>query len=296
MAATRFARLMRHNHWCSLQQHAGLLVTLLVAGATAMPPSAQLAAELTGVKKGWVANTWDGSPGGVTNSSQWVPIAMDGFFVKENDGSLYGATMWDEGGHESSTWSADGDMLGALVDTHGWARGGGQDIAADDSFVYSSQRQAPCGDGLRQSLQDAAAPPCTWPGGPTRYPINQTWYTIRRYKNQRGYPADNISESGGVGMGYDWSMTVIATTPWSTTHKASDTSILTGLAVGGGIVAVRALLNNSHDHSSTVHWSCILSFAAERNVASTRYRTTRRRLECFISSTPERWRQKQSIQ
>lgn len=194
--------------------------------------------ELAGVTKGWVANTWDGSPGGVTNTSQWVPIAMDGFFVKENDGSLYGATMWDESGHESSTWSADGDMLGALVDTHGWARGGGQDIAADDSFVYSSQRQAPCGDGVSKSLENAATPSCTWPGGPTRYPINETWYTIRRYKNQPGYPADNVSESGGVGMGYDWSMTVIATTPWSTVHKASDTSVLTGVAVGGGIVAV----------------------------------------------------------
>ena len=202
--------------------------------------------ELTGVTKGWVANTWDGSPGGVTNSSQWVPIAMDGFFVKENDGSLYGATMWDEGGHESSTWSADGDMLGALVDTHGWARGGGQDIAADDNFVYSSQRQAPCGDGVSQSLEVAAPPgPCTWPGGPSRYPNNETWYTIRRYKNQPGYPADNVSESGGVGMGYDWSMTVIATTLWSTTHKASDTSILTGLAVGGGIVAVSLSLSLS---------------------------------------------------
>jgi hypothetical protein len=217
----------------------GLCVAMRQLGvsvAQVMPPDKD---ELAGVVKAWVGNTWDGAEGGVTNSSQWVPISMDGFFVKENDGSLYGATMWDEGGHESSTWSADGDMLGACVDTHGWARGGGQDITADDDFIYSSQRQAPCGDGVfvGNRLQRSAGP-CTWVGGATAYPDNKTWYTVRRYKNQPGYPADNVSKSGGAGVGYDSSMTVIATIPWDTAHKQSDTSILTGLAVGGGFVAV----------------------------------------------------------
>ena len=139
----------------------GVYVGRLVS-AQVMPPDKD---ELPGVVKGWVGNTWDGAEGGVTNQSQWVPISMDGFFVKEDDGSLYGATMWDEGGHESSAWSANGDMLGACVDTHGWARGGGQDIAADDQFVYSSQRQAPCGDGVSAG-DGLQAGPCTWVGGP----------------------------------------------------------------------------------------------------------------------------------
>jgi hypothetical protein len=103
-----------------------------------------------------------------------------------------------------------------MPDTHGWARGGGQDIAANSDFVFSSQMQAPCGDGVDVASDvhvDTNDKPCTWVQ-PTRYPVNETWHTVRRYKNMPGFPADNVSESGGIGMGYDWSMTVITTIPW----------------------------------------------------------------------------------
>ena len=136
--------------------------------------------------------------------------------IIRDDGTLYAATRWDEGGHEATKWSPDGHLLGGLPDTHGWARGGGQDITANSDFVFSSQMQAPCGDGVDAASDvyvDTNDKPCTWVQ-PTRYPVNETWHTVRRYKNMPGFPADNVSESGGIGMGYDWSMTVITTIPW----------------------------------------------------------------------------------
>jgi hypothetical protein len=60
---------------------------LVVTALSALARSSSISVHTTPAElpttKAWVANTWNGAPGGPTGQSQWVPIAMDGFFVKE---------------------------------------------------------------------------------------------------------------------------------------------------------------------------------------------------------------------
>ncbi|MBD2682081.1 MULTISPECIES: hypothetical protein [Nostoc] len=114
------------------------------------------------------------------------------------DGTVYTNSHWDEAGTEAGIYK-DGKIINALGDTHGWGRGGGKAVTANNKYIYIAMTQGSIGN----TKED--------------YPAEGTsWHSVRRY-DLSGKPAPFPG-----GRGWDKSMLIV-----------SNKSEVTGLAIVG---------------------------------------------------------------
>ncbi|PHK09294.1 NHL repeat-containing protein, partial [Nostoc linckia z13] len=112
------------------------------------------------------------------------------------DGTVYTNSHWDEAGTEAGIYK-DGKIISALSDTHGWGRGGGKAITANNKYIYLAMTQGSIGN----TKED--------------YPAEKTaWHSVRRY-DLSGKTAPFPG-----GRGWDKSMLIV-----------SNKSEVTGLAI-----------------------------------------------------------------
>ncbi len=143
---------------------------------------------VTSYKTSWIGNTFGGG-------DKWVQNNIEAMYVAPN-GKVYTNSIWDEAGREAGIYQ-DGDVIGALKDTHGWGRVGGKAITANSKYVYIAMQQGSVG----QIDKD--------------YPSEGTkWYCVRRY-DLAGEPAPFTA-----GRGWDKSMLIV-----------SNQNAVTGLAI-----------------------------------------------------------------
>ncbi len=171
-----------------------LLFTLAIAGVII---SVEMTADWTvnGVpantyQTSWIGNTFGGG-------KKWVQNNIETMYVASN-GTVYTNSFWDESGAEAGIYK-DGDVIGALNDTHGWSRGGGKAITANSKYIYMAMVQGAVGK-INQDYP----------------PDGTTWYCVRRY-DLSGKPTPFEK-----GRGWDKSMLIV-----------SNQSEVTGLATTG---------------------------------------------------------------
>ncbi len=112
------------------------------------------------------------------------------------DGTVYTNSHWDEAGTEAGIYK-DGKIISALSDTHGWGRGGGKAITANNKYIYLAMTQGSIGN----TKED--------------YPAEKiAWHSVRRY-DLSGKTAPFPG-----GRGWDKSMLIV-----------SNKSEVTGLAI-----------------------------------------------------------------
>ncbi|WGV23178.1 hypothetical protein [Halotia branconii] len=153
-------------------------------------------------KTSWIGNTFGGG-------KKWVQNNIETMYVAPN-GTVYTNSFWDEGGAEAGIYK-DGDVIGALNDTHGWSRGGGKAITANSKYVYMAMVQGTVGKINQDYPSDGT-----------------TWYCVRRY-DLSGKPAPFDK-----GRGWDQSMLIV-----------SNQSEVTGLATTGNELYVSDSATNS---------------------------------------------------
>ncbi len=137
--------------------------------------------------------SWFGNSGGT--QATHIMNGIDSLFVASN-GTLYGATFWEEGGSNVLVFSpTDGSVICLPVQsgTGSWKRESNGVATGDGTYVYISMKQGNGDDG-----------PVPNGFGGVRYPaVGQEWQTIRRYKLSDGYGATLTN-----GNGYDGSMLI----------------------------------------------------------------------------------------
>ncbi|MBW4612354.1 MAG: hypothetical protein KME21_03580 [Desmonostoc vinosum HA7617-LM4] len=152
-------------------------VTSLASNKTSQT-SNSLSGEQKSYKTSWIGNSFGGG-------KQWVQNNIEGMYVAA-DGTVYTNSHWDEGGSEAGRYK-DGNVIGALADTHGWGRTGGKAVTADSKYIYIAMIQGAIG----KTKED--------------YPLEDTiWYCVRRY-DLSGKPAPFPQ-----GRGWDQSMLIIS--------------------------------------------------------------------------------------
>ncbi|QLE56525.1 hypothetical protein [Nostoc sp. TCL26-01] len=155
---------------------------------------------ITTDKTSWIGNSFGGK--------KWVQNYVEAMYVAPN-GTVYTNSHWDEAGAEAAIYK-DGDVLGVLSDTHGWSRGGGKAVTANDKYIYIAISQGSVGK------IDKDYPP-----------EGTTWYCVRRY-DLAGKPAPFPS-----GRGWDQSMLITSTK-----------SEVTGLATVGNELYISDAVTN----------------------------------------------------
>lgn len=166
-----------------------LIVGIIIYGlVTIFFPSASVSKPY---RTSWIGNTFGGD--------KWVQNFIEAMYVMP-DGTVYTNSIWDEAGRQAGIYK-NGDAIGMLKELHGWGRGGGVAIAANDKYVYAAMTQGNEGGGLIGSAYP---------------PKGIDWYCVRRY-NLKGQPAPFRG-----GRGHDRSMLIVSTS-----------SPVTGLATAG---------------------------------------------------------------
>lgn len=112
----------------------------------------------------WIGNSFGGG-------EKWVQNEINGMYVAP-DGTVYTASNWDEGGHEFGIYK-NGEVVGAMRETHGWGTGGGFAITANDKYVFIAHVQGNEGGGLK---------------GEKYPPAGIEWYGVSR-RTKKGDPA-----------------------------------------------------------------------------------------------------------
>ncbi len=173
--------------------------------------------------------SWFGNSGGT--EANHIMQSVDSFFVS-NDGKLYGATYFEEGGSNVLVFSqTDGSILCRPYEsgTGSWGKQSQGVATGDGTYVYQAMSQDGGYDG---SVANGS--------GGVRYPATGSkWQVIRRYKLSDGYGA---SFTGGNGS--DGSYLVVAT---GSTAKA-----VVGLAVSNGeIYAADSQTNTIRVYNAT---------------------------------------------
>lgn len=147
----------------------------------------------------WIGNTFGGG-------EKWVQNNIEAMYVAPN-GKVYTNSIWDEAGREAGIYQ-DGDVIGALKDTHGWGRAGGQAIAVNGKYVYIAMQQG----AIEGTDQD--------------YPAKGTkWYCVRRY-DLSGEPIPFAD-----GRGWDKSMLILSEKNPVTGLAATDKELYVSNAV-----------------------------------------------------------------
>ena len=146
------------------------VIALCAALLAASLPSPSQAQSLT-YSTSWIGNTFGGEAAPGLPYHKHVQISADDVFVAP-DGTVYTDTGWDENGYEAGFYR-DGDVRGALEElSHGWGRGGGGAVTADDRYVYAAMTQSG-DDGANKNLNA---------NGLRQYPDPKTlWYCVRRF-------------------------------------------------------------------------------------------------------------------
>ncbi|MBH8576759.1 hypothetical protein I8752_27965 [Nostocaceae cyanobacterium CENA369] len=144
----------------------------------------------TSYKTSWIGNSFGGG-------KKWVQNNIEAMYIA-GDGTVYTNSQWDEAGAEAGIYK-DGNVIGLLSDTHGWSRGGGKAVTANNKYIYMAMVQGAVGKINKDYPPDGT-----------------TWYCVRRY-DLSGKPAP-FDE----GRGWDKSMLI-----------ASTQSEVTGLATVG---------------------------------------------------------------
>jgi hypothetical protein len=141
----------------------------------------------------WIGNTFGGEVAPGIPYHKHVQISADDVFVAP-DGTVYTDTNWDENGYEAGFYR-DGDVRGALEElSHGWGRGGGGAITANDRYVYAAMTQSG-DDGVNKDLNA---------NGLRQYPDPKTlWYCVRRFTR------DGRSAPFATGMGWKNDMLIV---------------------------------------------------------------------------------------
>ncbi|BAZ27762.1 NHL repeat-containing protein [Cylindrospermum sp. NIES-4074] len=159
-------------------------------------------------KTSWIGNS-------VGSGKLRVQNNIEAMYVASN-GTVYTNSHWDEAGAEAGIYK-DGKVIAVLDDTHGWSRGGGKAVIANNKYIYIAMIQG----GIGNAKED-------YP------PKGTTWYCVRRY-DLSGKPAPF---SGG--RGWDKSMLI-----------TSKTSEVTGLAIAGNKLYVSdSAANKIHVYNS----------------------------------------------
>ena len=122
----------------------------------------------------WIGNTFGGEVVPGIPYHKHVQISADDVFVAP-DGTVYTDTNWDENGYEAGFYR-EGDVRGALEElSHGWGRGGGAAVTANDRYVYAAMTQSG-DDGANKDLNA---------NGLRQYPDPKTlWYCVRRFTRE----------------------------------------------------------------------------------------------------------------
>lgn len=179
----------RLNNWVQIQHSRSRrrikFLVFLIAGLVA---STLIALNITpsalpenSYKTSWIGNSFGGG-------SKWVQIQISALYVTP-DGTAYTNSGWDEAGREAGIYK-DGDAIGMASTLHGWGRGGGRAVTANDKYLFVAMSQ----------WRETAKPGEDYP------PEKVTWFCVRRY-NLSGEPAPFAG-----GRGYDGSMLIINTT------------------------------------------------------------------------------------
>ena len=116
----------------------------------------------------WFGNTFSGK-------KVWVQDSILDIYVSKS-GTIYGATIWDEGGREFGIYK-NGKVIGGCEDTHGWGVGGGPTVTANKKYIFIS------------NLQSSGAGGWMWAQQPSTYtkfpPPGYIYYGVSRY-NKNG--------------------------------------------------------------------------------------------------------------
>ncbi|MFN6562889.1 MAG: hypothetical protein RMY28_024290 [Nostoc sp. ChiSLP01] len=141
-------------------------------------------------KTSWIGNS-------IGSGNLRIQNNIEAMYVTPN-GIVYTNSHWDEAGTEAGIYK-DGKIINALGDTHGWGRGGGKAVTANNKYIYIAMTQGSIGN----TKED--------------YPAEKTaWHCVRRY-DLSGKPAPFPG-----GRGWDKSMLIV-----------SNKSEVSGLAIVG---------------------------------------------------------------
>jgi len=198
------------------------------------------------VKVSWLGNTFGGEG---DNSIQNFIDAM----IVLPDGTVITNSGWDEDGGEASLYR-DGRKLGDLKDLHGWGRGGGDAVAADDEYIYVTLWQSGC-DGGDDSLNANGLnsyPPC-YEDAP-----NPVWFSVRRYDRATLTPV-----AFPAGYGGDGSQLIVSIVD-SDDDSSDDMSYVSGLAVKGDELFVADPYSNLIKVYSTQTLDMLREFPVDR--------------------------------
>ncbi|MBW4645965.1 MAG: hypothetical protein KME23_23740 [Goleter apudmare HA4340-LM2] len=127
----------------------------------------------------WIGNTFGGG-------KKWVQNHVEAMYVAA-DGTVYTNSVWDEASREAGIYR-NGQPIGMLEDLHGWNRGGGQAVTANNKYIYIAMSQGAVGK------EDQNFPP-----------DGTRWYCIRRY-----HMSGKTARFPG-GKGWDKSMLITST-------------------------------------------------------------------------------------
>ncbi|BDI33109.1 hypothetical protein CCAX7_51600 [Capsulimonas corticalis] len=173
----------------------------------------------------------------------WMQIAANAVYTEAN-GATYVNSVYDENGREAGIYR-EGSVVGSFTGLHGWQRGGGKCITADDKYVYLGMVQS--------DLNDNGAHGPGWPvGGPGAggTVTHESWFGVRRYfKNGLPAPWSQSGRKDGnsssiIGL-FDNSMIVVSDNTYADKTLLPDAAIM-------GLAVVNGLLYASDTHSNKV--------------------------------------------
>jgi len=189
------------------------LCAALLAVLSPLPAQAQSLTYSTS----WIGNTFGGEIAPGLPDHKHVQISADDVYVAP-DGTVYTDTNWDENGYEAGFYR-DGDVRGALEElSHGWGRGGGGAVTANDRYVYAAMTQSG-DDGANKALNA---------NGLRQYPDPKTlWYCVRRFTR------DGRSAPFKTGLGWKNDMLLVNPAAQDAQGHYPDLAV-TGLAADAG--------------------------------------------------------------
>ncbi|MDZ8185468.1 MAG: hypothetical protein RMX96_11510 [Nostoc sp. ChiSLP02] len=129
-------------------------------------------------KTSWIGNS-------IGSGNLRIQNNIEAMYVT-HDGTVYTNSHWDEAGTEAGIYK-DGKIINALGDTHGWSRGGGKAVTANNKYVYIAMSQGSIGNTKEDYPSEGTA-----------------WHCVRRYD----LSGKTAPFSGG--RGWDKSMLIIS--------------------------------------------------------------------------------------
>ena len=191
----------------------------------------------------WIGNSYSG------RDDLWVQNFVDGMFVLP-DGTVFANSQWDESGRELGVYQ-EGAVVARAADLHGWGRGGGFAVTANEDKVYMAMGQGGCdgGDDELNANGLAKYPPC-----------GTEWYSVRAYDRTA---SDGVLQPISFAQGYGVGENQLVVDNVTEFISEDDDYSLTGLALYEGELFVSSPFSQAVKVYDTETFAFLREFPVE---------------------------------